>query len=76
MLLLGEPHLELKNFLLLSVHTLDNIKSKMSEVSLEDSSGTLDGDFSGVAGDVDSSGDGNFFFSKNGLHYFIFSRLI
>jgi len=42
----GEPHLELKDFLLLFVETLHDIKAHMFEILLKSTSGALDGEFS------------------------------
>jgi hypothetical protein len=80
LLSLGEPHLELEAVLgLLSSSCLD-IEGKMSEGSLKSSSGTLDGDFSGLVSysnyglleneDIFSTSFGNinFFLSENCFH--------
>ena len=68
LLSLGHPELELQLSNTLFVFSLGNGERNVLERSSDGSSGTLNGDFSGLEINIDSSGDDEFFFGKNVFH--------
>jgi len=68
LLSLGHPELESQFSNTLFVFSLGNGERNVLESSGDGTSGSLNGDFSGLEIDFDSSGDDEFFFGKNVFH--------